>query len=60
MTFKEPKGFKRAVLVSFPSCDVRPMEPKREGGQLVFAVEQVPYWAMLVVEADCPTPAAAV
>ena len=30
----------------------------REGGQLVFAVEQVPYWAMLVVEADCPTPAA--
>ena len=58
VTFKEPKGFRRAVLVNFPSCDVRPMEPKREGGQLVFAVEQVPYWAMLVVEADCPTPAA--
>jgi len=56
--FKQPKGFKRAVLVSFPSCDVRPMEPKHEGGQLVFAVEQVPYWAMLVVEVDCPTPAA--
>ena len=29
--FKEPKGFKRAVLVNFPSCDVRPLEPKRRG-----------------------------
>ncbi len=58
VTFKEPKGFKRAALVNFPSCDVRPLEPKRRRGQLAFAVEQVPYWAMLVVEADCPTPAA--
>jgi hypothetical protein len=55
---KEPKGFRRAVLVTFPSCDVRPLEPSRQDGQLVFAVAEVPYWAMLVVEADCPTPEA--
>ncbi len=53
---KEPAGFRRAALVNFPSCEVQPIQPQRRDGQLVFTVEKIPNWAMLVVEANVPAP----
>jgi uncharacterized membrane protein len=50
------KGFRRAVLATFPACDVQPAKLTQAGGTLRFALPDIPYWSVLVLEADVPTP----
>ena len=54
--WKQARGFRRAMLAEMMTCDVRPLKAEQAGGDLLFHVPEVPFWAVLVIEADVPTP----
>jgi len=56
--WNNPEGFQRVMIADLDTCSLKQIEPQKEGDRLVFSVPEIKYWAILVVEANVPTPEA--
>lgn len=56
VSWNQINSFRRAMIGDLDSCDIKQLEPQKVGDKLIFDVPEIKHWAILVVEANIPTP----